>query len=449
MLKRMMTALWGKFESREEVQKFSLLAFIFGLIIGVYWAMRPIKDSVFAAIVGGDQLWLAKILSLCIIFPLVIAYSKLIDTFPRQRVFYGLTLVYAVLMFGFAWAFMHPTIGLENTISDPSRWLGWAWYVYVESFGSLIVALFWAITTDITTPDAAKRGFPVLALMGQIGNIVGPFLLNAKTLGFKHSGPVLLILGALIALICVLFWFFMHVTPASQLVGYESKAKDKEDKKEAASEPGFFEGLKLILTNGYLLGMFTIITVYEVIVTVLDYHFKQTVFAEFAVESEAASFLSKYASSVGVVATICVLLGINNIQRKLGMKASLLLLPALVMTAVVTLYFYPTALNVAFWIMVFSKAINYALNQPTMKMLYIPTSHETKYKSQAWIEMFGSRVSKAMGSGFNGIRSVIGLMPFMTITLFASSGLVACWVFIALYVARLYNKAIKDNSVVC
>ena len=54
--------------------------------------------------------------------------------------------------------------------------------------------------------------------------------------------------------------------------------------------------------------------------------------------------------------------------------------------------------------MVASKAINYALNSPSMKQLYIPTTKDVRYKSQAWIESFGSRGSKAAGSGINDLH---------------------------------------------
>ena len=63
-----------------------------------------------------------------------------------------------------------------------------------------------------------------------------------------------------------------------------------------------------------------------------------------------------------------------------------------------------TALTPLFWLMVASKAINYALNSPSMKQLYIPTSKDVRYKSQAWIESFGSRGSKAVGSGINDLH---------------------------------------------
>lgn len=378
MFKAIARFLWGKFESVEEFKKFSWLASIFFLIIGVYWSLRPIKDSVFNAIVGGDLLPKAKIASLFVIVPLVIIYGKCIDKFPRHRVFYALCGLYGTIGLLLAAAFMHPTLGLPNTVASSSRLIGWVWYVYVESFGSLIVALFWAITADTTLPDSAKRGFPIIALAGQTGNIFGPLILNAKRLGFPHSGPVVGICGVLIILVGVLFYFFMQNTPAELLSGYHGSEEGEKD-----SEPGFLEGLKLLLTRGYLLGIFLVIGIYESILTILDYHFKSSVFAAFTNESDVAAYLNNYAVMTGVVATLCVLLGINNIQRKLGMTASLVLLPILMAVAVGFVKMYPNAISVAFWIMVLAKAVNYALNQPTLKQLYIPTTKDTKYKAQA------------------------------------------------------------------
>ena len=444
MLKRIATALWGKFESWEELRKFLLMAFTFGLIIGVYWALRPIKDSIFDAIVGGHLLWKAKLLSVCIIAPLVIVYSKLIDTFPRQKVFYGLLSIYTVLTSLFAYAFMHPTMGLANTVADPDRYIGWLWYVFVESFGSLIVALFWVIATDITMPESAKRGFPIIALFGQLGNIFGPFLLNVKRLGLVNSAPIVAVCAVLMFLTILLMWYFWKSTPKKLLMGYH-----ETDPKEQLHEPGFMEGLKLLFSNAYLLGIFFIVSVYEVIVTVIDFHFKQTTFAAFGTEGEKSSYLSDYATMVGVIATVCIVLGINNIQRYLGMRASLILLPLLIGLAVGMITFNPTSLSLAFWIMALSKAVNYALNQPTLKQLYIPTTKEARYKTQGWIEMFGSRSAKALASTANGLRGVLGKEVFLFATCVASLGLIGVWIAVAISVSKTYNRAIDRSEVVC
>lgn len=455
MFKRIATALWGEFDSAAELKKFGYLASIFGLIIGTYWTLRPMKDGIFNAIVGLED-WqpTAKILSMFVVFPLVIIYSKLIDMFPRHRVFYVLISLYAILALTFAYFLMSPEFGLANTVKSPARMLGWFWYIYVESFGSLIVALFWAFTTDTTLPDSARRGFPFIALFGQIGNMVGPFFLNAKRLGFATSAPVVGICGGLMILMALLFWLMINTVPQEQFAGYES-AKDVE--KESTEEPGFLEGLKLLVTQPYLLGIFMIVTIYEVIITVLDFHFKSTAASVYLDEASLSSYMSQYAYLTGFVSMLCVLLGINNIQRRLGMKASLVLLPILVTAAVLLVKFNPTWLAAAFWIMVFSKAINYALNQPTLKQLYIPTTKETKYKSQAWIEMFGSRLSKGGGSFINTFRGTMktkygalaGVNAFLTISTLTSGGLIVVWLFAALYIAKTYNTAIEENKLVC
>ena len=91
MLKRLASTIWGNFESRDELKKFGILALIFCGIIAIYWALRPMKDSIFNALIGMEWQPMAKMLSLVIIFPIVILYSKLVDTFPRHKVFYFLT----------------------------------------------------------------------------------------------------------------------------------------------------------------------------------------------------------------------------------------------------------------------------------------------------------------------------------------------------------------------
>lgn len=453
MLKKIASTLWGDFESRAEVQKFGILASIFGLIIGSYWSLRIMKDSIFNAIVGMDYQPRAKLLSLVIIIPIVLIYNKLVSSYPRHHVFYFLVGLYAVLSFGFYLGFSSPVYGIENTVKDPYRLIGWAWYVFVESYGSLIVALFWAFTTDTTKPEAASRGFPFIALFGQLGNIFGPWFLSAKFLGMKNSAPVVGICAVLMVVIVFLFWLFIQVTPEEQLMSYEEKSQSKGHQEE----PGFFEGLKLLFSEPYLLGMFAIIMIYEIIVTIIDFHFKSSVAVAFSSELEVSAYLSSYGTWVGIVSMLCVLLGINKIQQWFGMRSSLLLLPLLVLGAVLYLKFNAQSILIAFWIMVLSKAINYALNQPTLKQLYIPTTKDTKYKAQSWMEVFGGRGAKAAGGGINDFLPgfklkygvVEGINYFLTFSSIISLGLVGVWLIAAIYVARVYTKAVKNNEVVC
>ena len=473
MLGRLVRAWWGDF-SKEELEKFALLSLIFGLIIGVYWYLRPLKDSIFMAVVGENYIPKAKFLSLFIVFPLVLIYSKLVDIFPRQKMFYALCGIYSIIGLCFAFIMNHSTIGLSNAVASPDRWWGWAWYVFIESFGSLVVALFWAFATDITAPESAARGFPLVALGGQVGNILGPLGLSILFSRFAHFelGPEgelpleavqhsaflhsisVAIASLLIASIILLVRYFMLIMPKDQLQGFQSKEAHKHKHEEA--EPGFFEGLKILISSPYLIGIFGIITFYEIIVTVLDFNFKTLVKAEFPDAHATTLYLASYGMWVGIASMLSILLGINKIQRVLGLGVSLALLPLMIAGAVLTFKSYPH-LSMLFIIMVLSKAVNYALNQPSMKQLYIPTSKEAKYKSQAFIEMYGSRGSKAAGSSINLLRkplmdqhgALAGLTMFITYCTYASLGIVAVWFFVALYLGRTFNKAIKEKHTIC
>ena len=451
-LRRMM---FGEF-SKEELKKFLLLGCTFFFLIGVYWTLRPLKDSIFMSMVGRDYQPWAKLVSLCVLFPLVIIYSKLVDKFPRHRMLYVIALIYAVATVAFGLMFMHPTIGLANKTLDTGRILGWAWYVFVESYGSLVVALFWAFSTDITPPESAKRGFSVVYMIGQMGCVFGPLFLTPLA-GPKYwgsSAPVVLACSLLILMIIVMVKVFMTVIPKSQLIGYTGgEAKKTETKHE--SEPGFLEGLKLLVSNGYLLGIFAIITIYEVIVTIIDFRFKYLV-AEAAVDDSARTlYLGDYAVWVNIVSLYCLLLGVSNVQRKLGLRFTLAIMPFIIGAAIATFYMSPVV-SVVFWIMVGAKAFNYALNGPAQKQLYVPTSDDVKYKSQAWIETFGSRSSKAAGSGINLLQTPFvnafgpaGIGLHIAVCTYFSFGLLAAWFFVALYLGKTYDKAIKEQKVVC
>lgn len=442
MIGNLLRTWFGNFE-REELKKFIFIASIFAFTIGVYWMIRPLKDSAFMTIVGPDWIPWAKMLSLVVVVPLVIIYGKLVDMFPRHRVFYALCAIYGVLALLFAYLLASPVYGMLNPAKGPWRLTGWFWYVFVESFGSIMVALFWAFAADTTTPESAKRGYGIIAMGGQLGGIVGPLLVSRLVEKLGTSSLVGMS-GAGIFLIALMVFIFMRSVSQDQLVGFQGKNTAAVEKKEA--KVGFAEGLGLMLSQPYLLGIFAVISLYEVIVTIFDFQFK--VLAGEAAKGDALSkFLGDYGAMTNALALLCLLLGVSNISRWLGLTVSLTLLPVIIGCAALIL---ATKLNltVAMLVMIFSKALNYALNQPAKEQLYIPTTRETKYKAKAWIEMFGSRGSKAMGSGINALKAPLGNY-FLTFCTISSLGLVAIWFLIALFLGRTHKKAVDQNKVVC
>lgn len=438
---------WGTF-TKPELKKFSLLGGIFSFTIGVYWLLRPLKDGIFNQYVGAQYIPTAKLVSLVIVVPLVILYSKLVDAFPRQRVFYALSVIYAVLALALGLIMLHPDLGIHMALSQtghPTFWgrlVGWFAYSYVESFGSIMVALFWAFAADTTTPESAKRGYAIVAFGAQLGGILGPLV---ATQAEKIGVPNLTMLSSVIMLgIGCMVWYFMKVTPKEELAGYQARGAHEKPKKKTS----FLDDMKLLFSQPYLLGIFSVITIYEVIVTIFDFYLKYFASLEYTGAGAYTAYLGVYGVYTNILACVCVALGVNNIGRKLGLSVALVVMPIVIGIAAIILASKPT-LFIAFWIMVFSKGLNYALNQPSKEQLYIPTTPETKYKVKAFMEMFGSRSSKALGSGINIVKQFVTNEAFILFSTAASLGMVGIWLYIALYLAKTHKKAVAENRVVC
>lgn len=449
---------FGTFE-KEEFKKFLRLGLIFALIIGIYWTLRPLKDSIFIQLVDKMQLPYAKTISVLALLPLVMFYTKLLEKTSREKMLILLPMLYGIAILGFS-AAMFVTQAPSEEIAARSlipfvstKILGYLWYFFVESFGSLVVALFWAFATDTTEAPSAKRGFPLVVTMGQMGGVVCPYGIGGLPyrLGFVTDTLSMVILGLLSLSIILLVRYFLKATPQHLLISFQGKNENEK----AKQEPGFLEGLKLLLAHRYLIGIFAANFIYEFIITIFDFNFKLA--AGTAYSGVALSnYLSLYGSSVNIVSLACLLLGISNVTRFLGIGVGLAAMPVIVGLALFG-FLTMDSLSFLFALMVGSKAINYALNGPALKQLYIPTTSDVRFKAQAWIETFGSRASKEAGSIFNMLLkplqttfgAIAGRAHYLTLSGAIGFPLLALWLMIALYLGRNFHKAINEKKVIC
>lgn len=448
---------FGDFE-REEFKKFLRMGMIFALIIGVYWTLRPLKDAVFIQLVSNLQLPFAKTASVIALLPLVMFYTKLLEKTSREKMLLILPAFYGVSILCFSFLIMSAQIASGESLSTPAFWgiraLGYIWYLFVESFGSLVVALFWAFAADTTEPTQAKRGFPLVVAIGQLGGIILPYGIGGMPHRLHLATDLLsiLCLGFLTLLLIPLIRYFLRATPKNLLASFhgtnESAIKSKQ-------EPGFLEGLKLLLKNRYLLGIFAANFIYEVVVTIFDFNFKLSASSQYSGVA-LSNYLSIYGSSVNIVSLLCLLFGISNITRFLGVGTALAAMPIIVGFALFG-FLSLDSLPFLFGLMVGSKAINYALNGPALKQLYIPTTADVKFKAQAWIETFGSRSSKQAGSMFNmslsPLRSAFGAAAgkahYLMLSGILCFPLLALWLVVAIFLGRSFKKAVRDNELIC
>jgi len=453
--------MFGSFE-REEFKKFLRLGLIFATIIGTYWTLRVLKKAVFYKLVGAAFIPFAKTASIIGLIPILLVYNKMLDRYPRERMFNLLALIYGTL-FLIVGGLLLVTQASPEVIAARTGFaffgtqaVGYGWYVLTETFGSLVIALFWAISSDITSPESAKKGFYFTTAIAQFGGILAPKYLGMlpKLLHFQTDAIVLFIAALLtFSLYFSMNWFFKN-TPKKLLESFSHHATN-EKAVEKEQEPGFFEGLKILFRHKYLLGIFAAISIYEIIVTIFDFNFDLMVNANYS-GAELTAYLGDYGSYVNIVAFACLILGISNITRWLGVSVALILMPIIIGGAFVG-FISIHNLQFLFWLMVSSKAINYALNGPAMKQLYIPTSKDARFKAQSWIESFGSRGAKESGSIVNmslnplvsRFGQVAGRIKYINLVSWIGLILVGFWFVVAIFLGNTYNKAIKEKKIIC
>jgi AAA family ATP:ADP antiporter len=451
-------ALWGDL-TNEEFKKFGILSLAIAVILGNYWMLRITKDPLFDLLVGLRK-WqpVAKMFSLVVMIFIVLGYSKLIDLMKKQRLIYLICSIYGGAFIFLSYFTSHPELLTVSSTSAfypfvswiPGRAIGWFAYVLLESYGSLLVALFYSFVASVMTTGSAKKGYGMMAAITQFGTLSGILLSMFYT---KRAGvPAIYFLGGLIALsVPFIVRFYLSQFPQDSEVDKKTiLGKPKKEKKT-----GFFEGLRLIASRPYIAGIFVVVTFYEVMSTIVEYQMNWLAVGFYPKGSaDYVFFRGIQAIGINIVALLFAFIGTSFFMRKFGLKFCLLTFPVTI-GVVLTANFAFRMLGFAdyslMWVLLSAtvaiKGLNYALNKPTAEVMYIPTSKDVKFKAKGWIDMFGNRSTKGMGATVTNSfgHSFPALILYGTII---SLGVLGVWIVVARYVGNKFDRLQETGDTV-
>jgi len=448
---------------RYERIKLALLSLTYFLVICAYTLVKELKDSIFINVVGKEYIPWAKMISMVVLIPAVLFNSFLVDKLRRYQLLYFYSLAYGIFGFIFTYFIAHPTIGIINTDSSPYRIFGWLFYFLFEGYSPFMVSVFWAFVNSVSNPKAAKNDYGLLIAASKVGGIVSAgiawALFSWKTasyfcvLGDVASHQILLGLASTVILIIpIIIYILMSKVPGRYLHGYEAvyqfeKEQKKKIEKKKEGRPGLLSGLKMLLDHPYVFGIFGMVFFYEVVNTVLGYLRLGIAQSMNSNISGVSCFLYKQVFFMHFFGLAISLIGTRFLLEKLGEKLCLILVP--VSTGLLLLYFMiahtPTSLILVF---IALRSINYAFALPVRESLYIPTVKDMKFKSKSWIDAFGSKLAKGMGSVFNVFASMAGATLFFPIHAFFFAGLVAIWGGVAFLLGNRFEWAVRNDEVI-
>ncbi len=417
--------LYGDKLPPSEMIRILILATTLFFMIGGYWLLRSLKDPVLMALCGVQAIPKAKMLSVFVVLGVVSVYNHLLDSdIPKHQLFYVFGTFYFVLFSVIGILLMDPKLGLANKYQSEDRILGWVSYCSIESFGSVMVSLFWSFANSNISLETAKASYGVMVATAQLGSITGPLIVQL----FSHKlglAKCYLLGASVLMLLQGTMYYYVKTYGSAE----EQQAKRDSEAAAAGIKPkpqkekaGILEGLYLFWEHNYVKGIFAISCLFMVEVTIVDFTLKMlakeyfsdefpcsqndptcynAATGEYGLTEDAlkaiASFMGLFGVATNSLSFIFSLLGTSAIIRYLGLRLTLLLFPSLCLVVIIIVRLHPT-LYVAFLAMILLKANSYALNNPTKEILYQPTGPAVRYKAKSWIDIFGARGSKALGS---------------------------------------------------
>ncbi|MFA5249960.1 MAG: Npt1/Npt2 family nucleotide transporter [Parachlamydiales bacterium] len=437
-----MNASLGKWRQRFwpiegfELKKFFALFLLKFLISLNYSIVTNLKDAIIitADNSGAETITTVKgfvVLPFAILYTVV--FAKLSNHFKRSTLFYGIIGFFMLFYFLYGFVvyphldFFSPSASADlltakigsqyqHYVALYRYWMHALFFTQSEMWGSVVIfLLFWGFTNQILEMGEAKRFYALFSAGGNLATIAAGFL----TMHFARSynnylqtlqGSLLVFIMIGFLIMALYFWISRRMlkTGSSKLAVLANLA-------EAKTKLSLKEGFLYVARSKYLLALAVMLICYSLTVNIVEVTWKAHLKLQYTSPGSYQAFISQVNTLVGVVALLIAFFLSSNIVRFLGWKKSALLCPLIIGFTSLSFLFlvlnyrhlpagwlaFSPALAVVFYGAVqniSTKALKYALFDPTKEMAFIPLDQEAKVKGKAAIDVIGSRLGKSGSS---------------------------------------------------
>ncbi len=404
----------------KEVRPMLWATLYYFLVLAAYFVIRPIRDE--AGVAGGVRnlpwLFLGTLLGMLLIHPL---FAALVSRLPRNR-FIPLTYAFFALNLVVFWVFF------QSLTQEEGIWVGRIFWVWTSVFNLFVVSIFWSLMADLFRPAQASRLFGFVAVGGTIGAAVGST--TTAFLASRITPTHLLLVSAVLLVLAML--------AARQLASSASGAEEQEPigSDSAANEPvggGLLDGIRLVLSSKYLLGIVGYMLLYTITATFLYFQQAEVVEVSFTDRAARTVFFARIDVVVNSLTALIQIFFSGRIIRQLGIALSLAALPLVCVLGFAAVGIAPTLVAIAVF-QILRRTSNYAIARPCREMLYTVLPRNAKYKAKNFIDTFVYRAGDQVGAwSYAGLGALgFGAAAISLVAL----PLAAVWLGIGLWLGR-------------
>mmetsp|Transcript_25194 Transcript_25194/g.63606 ORF Transcript_25194/g.63606 Transcript_25194/m.63606 type:complete len:572 (+) Transcript_25194:167-1882(+) len=463
-----------------EMAKFFSMSMMMFMIIYIYTTVRDTKDTLVVSTCGAESITFLKVYGVLPAATMFMVYYSWISSyFSKKALFYVTALPFMAFYAIFAWVLypnrelIHPPLpkGVDErwqyVLLLLSNWSYSLFYIASELWGSVGVSvLFWQLANEITPVWQAKRFYP---LFGQLANIAP--ICAGQTVAFfakmaaegddafakslQYTTMLILAAGA------CLMGLYHHIGVLDERDVKEGrKGDDHAPVKKKKQKMSMAESFKFLVQQRYLGYLCVLVISYGLSINLTEVIWKRMVKQAYTNKKDYQIFMGNYSSLVGAATFVIIFFG-SNIVKHLGWTIGALTTPVLMGGLAAPFFFFvitndvksnrdvlQKAVFVGMWQNILSKAIKYALFDPTKEMAYIPLDHETKVKGKAAIDVLAARIGKSGGAlvqqfivmYFGNIIDGAGCVASV---FFAT---IAAWIYGVLGLAKMFEEKVAAGK---
>ena len=292
---------------------------------------------------------------------------------------------------------------------------------------------------DLYNKEQSKRLFGFIAVGASAGAIVGPIVatIAAQTIGSDS----LMLIASLTMLIPLPIVFYLQYLKRTHL--HNELVKVDLSPIKIGGNP--LAGFRDFVTSPYLIGIAAFILLYTAISSFA--YFEQTNLLRDYNRDQRTEILALLALVVNSLTFILGFFATSRLTTRLGMPATLALVPAFMCVALIILAFAPI-LTVLLALQVARQAGNYGITRPAREMLFTSVSREARFKAKPVVDVAIYRGGDAIWSSAFALFTDglgLGLAAMAAI----GAGIAALWAGTGVKLGLIFNNRsnIANSSV--
>ncbi|MFK8017560.1 MAG: NTP/NDP exchange transporter [Gammaproteobacteria bacterium] len=391
----------------------------FFFLLAAYYVLRPLREQ-FGVANGAENLqylYTGTFVTMLLVIPV---FGKLSSMLARLPLIVVAHLFFASNLFGMYAA-------LRSGVNP--LWIGRVFFVWLSVFNLFVVSLFWSFLVDVFSREQTTRLFGGIAAGGSLGALFGGAIVSVMVTQWGY--PTMLPIAGALLLFTLIFVFLLGSIERIDEDATPTIAGG------AALGGGIFDGLKLLGSSRYLLGVAGVMLFYTMSTTFL--YFEQANLVETGITDpdQRTRFFANINLATNALALVVQFFVTGRLIRGIGLARTAVIMPIIAAIGLAVMALSPSLMAVAV-LQALTRGGEFAVMKPVKDMLFAIVSRDAKYKTKNVVDTAvyrgGDLFTSWLFASLTRLGASLGALAWL------GAGLATVWAGVAYWVGRRYER---------